>query len=1363
MNNSRWKMHKIGLVDFWYYDEQEFYFADGRMLLRGANGSGKSVTMQSFLPLLLDGNMRPERLDPFRSKSRKMENYLLEEDDERNERTGYLYMELKRKEENQYVTIGIGIRARKAKKLECWYFSITDGRRIGKDFFLYKNVNQKIVFTKTELKNRIGEGGKVFESQKNYEEYINQLLFGFDTIEEYNEMLELLIQLRTPKLSKDFKPTIINDILGNSLQTLSEDDLRPMSEAIENMDGLKATLDEVKKSLEAGKRINRIYDQYNQIVLYKKAIYYKECYEEYKKLKNQIKVLEDQMQKTLQEQEEETLHHESLVQEQKIRQQEKTSLESSDATKLKEQELQLQKEIDEISTTIKNKEDQYQAKEERRIQLEEQKKCHEEEKELAWQKVETYLEQMGESIQDIPFDEYDFLKNDLEKNPNEIYDFAVHRQLLQDYMKKVKEGIRILEDEQHAQSRYDHELEKLDGYRKEREQEERELRQYEIQLAEIRDELVEQIYHWERENEQLKLEGEELQEITRNVYAYRYGIDESEIFDLVREKRYELEDQFRNVQNELTRQLEEKQKEYDQLEQECMGWKNKKDPEPEREEAVLRNREILKEQGIEYLEFYKTIDFAEELSEENRNRLEEAFLRAGILDALIVDARYRQQIFSMNLGTCDTYIFNDVTTIKENISHLLEVANEKDDIIFYQTIAGIVSAIGFGKNGENGITCFYEQGNYQQGILEGTITGQYQAKYIGVQAREIYRKQQIHALEEACAQIYGQIELLKESLEEEKKKRAMLYAEWKAIPKLEDLKLASKEAEYHEEQLERKIKQVQIQEEEAKQKREMLDSIRVNVQKICAKAYLAIRLDVFYEARDDLADYQSLMSDLKISHQNYLTELQQMKMTENYIEEVLQDMDDILYDQNKAKRQKRERLSERDSILEQLKLTNYEAIRQKLDECMRRISILPVEIEQSIIKVTELATNQKQQEQELLQLKSKKSKQQKLLQIAKNIFCQEYELCYVPFEYDEKKELIDQAKDVCKTLMPKYEKRNQNDISENLRAVFHENQMYLRDYQLSIIRLFDQWEEQEETIYLQIQRNDIRGKYRGVTVSFKELLEKLEQDAEEKTRLLNDKDREIFEDILANTISKKIRSKIQSSKRWVMEMNRLMDSMQTSSGLRLSLKWKNKRAETEEQMDTGILVQMLEKDVEIMKEEEVTRLSAHFRSKIHEARKQMTDTNNVRSFHAIMKEVLDYRKWFEFQLEYQKPGEKKRELTNRIFFTFSGGEKAMAMYVPLFSAVVAKYYGARSDAPRIISLDEAFAGVDEMNIKDMFRLMVEFEFDFIINSQILWGDYETVPELAIYQLLRPENVKYVTVISYLWNGSVRTMTEEVVV
>lgn len=85
---SKWHMHRLGLVDFWYYVNEEFSFKDGHMLLRGSNGSGKSVTMQSFIPLLLDGNKSSERLDPFGTRSRKIENYLLEEGGERTDRIG---------------------------------------------------------------------------------------------------------------------------------------------------------------------------------------------------------------------------------------------------------------------------------------------------------------------------------------------------------------------------------------------------------------------------------------------------------------------------------------------------------------------------------------------------------------------------------------------------------------------------------------------------------------------------------------------------------------------------------------------------------------------------------------------------------------------------------------------------------------------------------------------------------------------------------------------------------------------------------------------------------------------------------------------------------------------------------------------------------------------------------------------------------------------------------------------------------------------------------------------------------------------------------------------------------------------------
>ena len=202
----------------------------------------------------------------------------------------------------------------------------------------------------------------------------------------------------------------------------------------------------------------------------------------------------------------------------------------------------------------------------------------------------------------------------------------------------------------------------------------------------------------------------------------------------------------------------------------------------------------------------------------------------------------------------------------------------------------------------------------------------------------------------------------------------------------------------------------------------------------------------------------------------------------------------------------------------------------------------------------------------------------------------------------------------------------------------------------------------------------------------------------------------------------------------------------------------SKTAEKEEQLDTNELVGLLKRDAHLLNPEDFEKLSKHFRSKVEQARRNANDSAGV-SFYQVMKDTLDYRKWFEFQLFSQKNNERRKELTNSVFGTFSGGEKAMSMYVPLFSAVVAKYQGGRADAPRLISLDEAFAGVDSRNIRDMFRLMSEFEFDFIINSQVLWGDSDTLDALAIYQLIRPENAKFVSVMPYLWNGHVKKLLE----
>lgn len=1359
MNNSKWQISKVGLIDFWYYDEEEFDFLDGRMLLRGANGSGKSVTMQSFIPLLLDGNMRPERLDPFGSRARKMENYLLEEGDDREERTGYLYMEFKRMKSEEYMTLGLGIRARKNKKLESWYFCITDNRRVGKDVFLYKDVDNRITCSKAELKNRIGDGGKVMETQGEYAACVNRLLFGFETQEEYREFLELLIQLRTPKLSKDFKPTVINEILSSSLQTLSEDDLRPMSEAIENMDSLKTNLDSLNESINAARQIEKVYDQYNQIVLYDKALMLTEA------LKNleDCEKTEKELSESLMNREElliqEKQHYEALACEEMVLKEESSSLAESDAAKLKDQEIKLTQDLDEKRKEERKKEAQEQEKKEKHLDAKERLRQENERNETIWADMEGCLDEMEEEMEDIPFDEFSFLRKELLEDRNPSYSFSSHNALLKKYTDKVEEGKEGLTEEKNCQDRYDRYLKELDVCQQQRDQAERSVQQYEKLFQETKAELTEKIYIWAHENQELKPEPDALREMTRKIQEYELGEDFLEIRDSVKGILFSKENELNREKLQLEQAHGKAQESFEELNAELESWNNKKDPEPEQPECVRQNRRRLKEQGIPYQQFYKIIEFDTGLTREQADRIEEALMNMGVLDALIISEEYREQVYSLDPGVCDKYIFSDVSHVKENLTQVLDVDNGEQDILLYHSISNILSAIGFGSREEqSGHSWIDREGNYRIGVLEGTVTKEYKARFIGARAREEYRKSKIEELTVLCEQEEKEIRMLEEAIVQNEERRNRLQREWLEFPKEDDLKTAAKALAECEYKLEISVRQLGEQQIITEKERKNLDQIRIKVRELCSKAYLTPRLELFVQTLDGLRNYKELLASLQVLWGNYQNGLRFVESQEAYLEELEQDLDEIRYERIRIQQKIRELEGLLDSVRKQLELTDYEQIQERLDFCMKRLLQLPKERENSVREQEALEGEIQTLEEKIKENGIKKQEFLKKQEKYQYIFQKEYNLGYVEKNFVITEDMDDQARKVCRMFAGGFGNKKQSDLFGNLQEIYHQNRGYLLDYQITLLSLFGDLDEDSLFYEKSVKRIDISAKYRGISVTFKELIRKLTEDAESLSALLNERDRELFEDILANTISKKIRIKIQASRRWIEKMNTLMESMQTSSGLKLSLRWKNKQAQREDQLDTRSLVELLQKDAEIMREEEVESLSRHFRSKIEEARKISGETGAVQSFHATMREVLDYRKWFEFQLECQKTGEKKRELTDRVFFTFSGGEKAMSMYVPLFSAVVAKYAGANEDAPRLISLDEAFAGVDETNIRDMFRLMVEFEFNFMINSQILWGDYDTVPGLAIYQLIRPENAKFVSVIRYIWNGKKKIMT-----
>ena len=61
------------------------------------------------------------------------------------------------------------------------------------------------------------------------------------------------------------------------------------------------------------------------------------------------------------------------------------------------------------------------------------------------------------------------------------------------------------------------------------------------------------------------------------------------------------------------------------------------------------------------------------------------------------------------------------------------------------------------------------------------------------------------------------------------------------------------------------------------------------------------------------------------------------------------------------------------------------------------------------------------------------------------------------------------------------------------------------------------------------------------------------------------------------------------------------------------------------------------------------------------------------------------------------------------------------------------------------------------NIRDMFRILTELDLEYVINSQVLWGEYDTVPSLSICELISDVNQKVVSIMRYHWNGKKREL------
>lgn len=640
-------------------------------------------------------------------------------------------------------------------------------------------------------------------------------------------------------------------------------------------------------------------------------------------------------------------------------------------------------------------------------------------------------------------------------------------------------------------------------------------------------------------------------------------------------------------------------------------------------------------------------------------------------------------------------------------------------------------------------------------------------EYMNLVNRHIFGFENITDFEELKVLEEIQADLVN-SLDKLEKRQKLLDRELGDFPAVDDVKFAYDswqrlifEGKIFKEDVDRKNTKV-------KNLLALLNTRQSKLRDLTKDMALPIRVETYGAAVEHMRHYQENLHELELKYKDHLNSVSNLKNLKVNLQDAVDRVDELKGEINVISDEIKKLELQINSVKERLNLSGAEEVKKRINEVAKRISQFPQDLSNTENQLTTHLNSIKTIEHDLAQLKLKQRIYGELRKHWEEILKTELKLGLVKeaAQLNNSIDFIKLVREIKEVLKVK-ENMTRERLTDRLNQVFYQEQSTLIEYRLTqqpvdgIKVELDLAGLDKDSQVIEFLVDDLVAKscrtqilleYSGNKVSPFFVLEKIEGDIGLQQAILNDKDRELYEEIIMNSVGRIIRARINRAEAWVAKIDQLMSERDTSSGLTFSLKWRPLTAQWEEELDTKELVDLLRLDPKFLKPSDMDKITQHFRSKVSRAKELMAEKGYGETFNQIIREMLDYRQWFQFTLYYQRTREKKKELTNKVFYTFSGGEKAMAMYIPLFSAAYSRYQEARKEAPYIISLDEAFAGVDENNIRDMFDLVEKLGFNFIMNSQSLWGDYDTVSALSICELVRPQNAPYVTVIRYWWNG-----------
>lgn len=268
---------------------------------------------------------------------------------------------------------------------------------------------------------------------------------------------------------------------------------------------------------------------------------------------------------------------------------------------------------------------------------------------------------------------------------------------------------------------------------------------------------------------------------------------------------------------------------------------------------------------------------------------------------------------------------------------------------------------------------------------------------------------------------------------------------------------------------------------------------------------------------------------------------------------------------------------------------------------------------------------------------------------------------------------------------------------------------------------------------------------------------RLAEDIAQRNELLSAREREVLENHLQAEIAAELQRLMRSADDRVKAINHELHKRPTTTGVRYRLLWEP--LSTEDGAPAGLEAarqSLLNTSADLWSVEDRRAVGVMLQQQIA-AERALADADSAgRSLLDQLAHALDYRYWHRFRIQRQQDGQ-WRKLSGPA----SSGERALGLTVPLFAAIASFYgHGGSPLAPRLMLLDEAFAGIDDTARAHCMGLVREFDLDFVMTSEREWACYAELPGVSICQLQRREGIDAVFVSRWTWDGRAKRLEED---